>query len=222
MPGVVRFVLLCLFLLGGLGLAREGRHAIRDQAYVLSYTEELSWASGAERGSGGAESHAAEFRGRDAVVFGLGFSALGGMFLLWAAGLALGMADRAGRRVPKAVFRGIAGISLAALAAASLALFPVWRLHTLPFYAVLLAFTLALTLPIPDAVRKKVFPGAVIAVILAAMVGFPPFPIFAGIVVFLAAGTHLLVLWPQLVPPSFSSRNTPQRAGTSRSNRRTP
>lgn len=202
----VRILLLAIFLLGGLGLAREGLRSIRDQAYVLRYTEESSWASEGDRGSSGVESNAAEFSGREAVVFGVGFSALGGMLLLWAAGLALGLAGQAGLRVPHAAYRGLAGFSLAALAAASLALFPVWQLRTLPFYGVVLAFTLALALPVPAHVRKKVFPGAVGAVILAGLVGIPAFPIFAGIVVFLAAGTHLLVIWPDLVPPALRAK----------------
>lgn len=202
----VRILLLAAFLLGGLGLAREGLRSIRDQAYVLRYTEELSWASDGDRGSSGVESNVAEFSGREAVIFGVGFSALGGMLLLWAAGLALGLAGQAGLRAPRGAYRGIAGISLAALAAASLALFPAWQLRTLPFYAVLAAFTLALALPVPASVRKKVFPGAVGAVILAGLVGFPAFPIFAGIFVFLAAGTHLLVIWPHLVPPALRAK----------------
>ena len=221
-PGVFRFLFLVMFLLGGLGLVREGLRAIGDRAYVLRYAEELSWASESERGSSGAESRAAEFGGREAVVFGVGFAALGGMLLLWAAGLALGFAAQAGLRVPRGVYRGLAGLSLAALAAASLALFPAWQLRTLPFYVVLLAFTLALALPVPAHVRKKVFPGAVMAVILAGLVGFPAFPIFAGIVGFLAAGTHLLVIWPNLVPPSLSAKTFTQPAGMSRPPRRTP
>ena len=222
MRHAIRILFLAILLLGGLGLAREGLRAIRNQAYVLRYTEELSWAAGGGRESAGVESNAAEFGGREAVVFGVGFSALGGLLLLWAAGLALGFAGQAGLRVPPAVYRGLAGISLATLAAASLALFPVWRLRTLPFYVVLLAFTLALALPVPAHVRKKVFPGAVIAVILAGMAGFPAFPIFAGIVVFLVAGTHLLVIWPNLVPPSLSAKTSTLRTGTSRPTRRIP
>ena len=206
MRTAIRILLLAIFLLGGLGLAREGLRAIRDQAYVLRYAEESSWASDGDRGSSGVESNAAEFRGRAAVVFGVGFSALGVMLLLWAAGLALGLAGQAGLRVPPAVYRSIAGLSLTTLATASLALFPAWQLRTLPFYAVLAAFTLALALPVPASVRKKVFPGAVGAVILAGLVGFPAFPIFAGIVVFLAVGTHLLVIWPHLVPPALRTK----------------
>lgn len=222
MRHAIRILFLAMFLLGGLGVVREGLRAIGDRAYVLRYAEELSWASESERGSSGAESRAAEFGGREAVVFGVGFAALGGMLLLWAAGLALGFAAQAGLRVPRGVYRGLAGLSLAALAAASLALFPAWQLRTLPFYVVLLAFTLALALPVPAHVRKKVFPGAVMAVILAGLVGFPAFPIFAGIVGFLAAGTHLLVIWPNLVPASLSAKTFTQRAGTSRPPRRTP
>ena len=91
-----------------------------------------------------------------------------------------------------------------------------------PFAVVVAVFALAVALPVPERIRKKVFPAAVIAVILAGLAGLPAFPIFAGIVGFLAAGTHLLVIWPNLVPASLSAKTFTQRAGTSRPPRRTP
>jgi hypothetical protein len=44
-----------------------------------------------------------------------------------------------------------------------------------------------------------VFPAVVGLAILVGMTGFPAFPIFAGIFVFITAGTNLLVLWPGLI-----------------------
>ena len=200
---------LAMFLAAGIGLVREGVRAIQDQTYLLEYTEELSWASGSEHGSDGVEQHAADFQGRDAVVFGVGFAALGAMLLAWSAGLVLGMR----RPMPRSAVLAVGGMSLAAMAVACIALFPPWRLHTLPMYGVVAAFTLAVTLPIPAHWRKKVFPAMVGLVILVGMTGFPAFPIFAGIFVFLMAGTHVLVLWPGLAPSI--TRN--QRRGQARS-----
>lgn len=210
---VFRILLSGLFLLGGAGLVREGVRAIRNQAYILSYTEGLHWASGTAPGSAGGEPQAAGFCGRDAVVFGTGFAALGGMFLLWSAGLGLGLLENGGRgRVPPAVFKGIAAASLTTLVLASLALFPVWHGRMLPFYFVLAAFTLALTLPVPAQVRKKVFPAVVMAVIASGFVGLPAFPVFAGLLVFLIAGTHVLILRPGLFPASLRPPRTPGRS----------
>ena len=90
-------------------------------------------------------------------------------------------------------------MALVALLMGCVALFPPWRLHTLPLYLVVAAFTLAVTLPIPSRWRKKVFPAAVILVIAVGMTGFPSFPLFAGIFVFLFTGANLLVLWPGLI-----------------------
>ena len=194
---------LAVFLLGGLGLVREGARAIRARAYVLSYTEELSWASELGRGAAGVEQNQAAFAGRDAVVFGVGFSATGIMFLIWAAGLAVSLLGRAGWRAPQAVVKGLAAFSLAALGLAGLALFPVWSVRFLPFYGALAVMTLALALPVPAPVRRKAFPAVVIAVIAAGALGLPAFPIFAGLIVFFIAGTHVILLWPGIVPASL-------------------
>ena len=202
-PAPLLGLFLAVFLLGGLGLVREGARAIRDRAYMLPYTEELSWASERGRGSGGVENNQAEFAGRDAVVFGIGFTATGAMFLIWAAGLALSLLGRTGWRAPHALVKGLAALSLAAMGLAGLALFPIWHVRFLPFYGALAAMTLALALPVPARIRRKAFPAVVIAVIAAGALGLPAFPIFAGLVVFFIAGTHVLLLWPRFVPTSL-------------------
>lgn len=203
-----------IFLWAGFGLVREGIRAIRDRAYSLEYTEGLSWADGAAQGGSGAEHHAAEYRGREAVAFGIGFAAAGVMLLAWAAGLAAGLAarrfGRADRPMPRPAIFLIGGVSLAALAVACIAWFPPWQLHALPFHGVVATFILAVALPLPAAMRKKVFPAMVGLVILAGMTGLPAFPVFAGIVVFLVAGTHLLVLWPGLAARLDPDRRKPR------------
>lgn len=210
---VFQGLFLAIFLLAGPALVREGFRAIQDQAYSFEYAEELSWADGSGTGSDGVEQHVAGYRGSEAVVFGFGFAALGTMLTAWAAGLAAGLLGGAGRPLPRPFILLIGGLSLTALAVACLALFPIWHPQMLPFYGVVAAFVLAIVLPIPAHLRKKVFPGVVGLVILAGMVGIPAFPLFAGIVVFLLAGTHLLVLWPGLAirldPDRRDSRNAP-------------
>ncbi len=210
---VFQGLFLAIFLLAGPALVREGFRAIQDREYTFEYTEELSWADGSGPSSGGVEQHSADYRGRDAVVFGFGFAALGTMLTAWAAGLAAGLLGGAGRPLPRTFILLIGGLSLASLAVACLALFPVWHPQMLPFYGVVATFVLAIVLPIPAHLRKKVFPGVVGLVILAGMIGFPAFPLFAGIVVFLLAGTHLLVLWPGLAarldPDRRAGRNAP-------------
>jgi MFS family permease len=185
-------------VLFGAGLARDGSRAIRDQAYTLHYTERTSWAFGPAWGGSWVREGAVEYRGRAATLFGVGFAATGTMWLAWAAGLVLSLLGRAGLHAPRAVLRAVGAVALAALLVGCVALFPPWRLHTLPLYLVVAAFTLAVTLPIPDRLRKKVFPAAVVLVIVVGMTSFPAFPIFAGIFVFLIAGTNLLLLWPGL------------------------
>lgn len=202
-PALFLVLFLGMFLAGGLGLLREGHRAVHGQAYTLTYNEELSWASPLGQGSDGRESNQVEFSGRNALIFGTGLYALGAMFLFWATGLAISLLGRLRRPVPGLVHKGLTACSLFALTVASLTLFPAWRIHTLPFYLVLAAFTLVLVLPVPAPVRKKVFPAVVIAVIVAGMAGLPAFPIFAGLIVFLVAGTHVLILWPGLVPPAL-------------------
>lgn len=202
-PVLLLGLFFAIFLLGGFGLAREGARAIRDRAYVLPYTEELSWASERGRGSGGVENNQAEFAGRDAVVFGIGFAATGAVFLIWAAGLVVSLLGRAGWRAPQTVVKSLAALSLATLGLASLALFPVWHIRFLPFYGALAVMALALALPVPARIRRKAFPAVVIAVIAAGALGLPAFPIFAGLIVFFIAGTHVLLLWPRFVPASL-------------------
>ncbi len=191
---------LAVFLAAGILLVREGTHAIRGRAYTLEYTEELSWAADADRGGSGGEPYAAEYRGREAVVFGIGFAALGALLLSWAAGLALGLLGRAGLRAPRYVPRLLGGLSLAAMAAAGIALFPPWQIRALPFHLVVAALVLAVALPIPARWRKAAFPAATGLVIASGLIGFPAFPIFAGLLAFLMAGANALVLWPGLVP----------------------
>jgi hypothetical protein len=204
-------VFLAMFLVFGIGILRDGIWAIRDKTYTLKYTETTSLGYDGQ-GASWATDKAAEYRGRDAVVFGIGFAAIGILLLSWATGLVLSLLGRAGLRAPMGVLRGVGFASLAAMAAACLALFPPWRIHTLPLYLVVAAFTLAVTLPIPARWRKKVFPAMVGLVIVVGMNGFPAFPIFAGIFVFLAAGTNVLFLWPGLVPSITSM----QRKGRTR------
>ena len=114
---------------------------------------------------------------------------------------------RAGLRAPQAAVRAVGAVALAALVVGCVALFPPWRLHTLPLYLVVAAFTLAVTLPIPADLRKKVFPAAVILVIVVCMTRFPAFPIFVGIFAFLIAGANLLVLSPGLAKRAERSRS---------------
>ena len=190
---------LAVFLAAGILLVREGTHAIRSRAYTLEYTEELSWAADADRGGSGGEQYAAEYRGREAAVFGIGFAALGALLLSWAAGLALGLLGRAGLRAPRYVPRLLGGLSLAAMAAAGIALFPPWQIRALPFHLVVAALVLAVALPIPARWRKAAFPAATGLVVVSGLTGFPAFPIFAGLLAFLMAGANVLVLWPGLV-----------------------
>ena len=192
-------VFLAMFLVFGAGILRDGIRAIRDKTYTLKYTERTSLGHGGQ-GATWATEKAAEYRGRDAVVFGIGFAASGALLLSWSTGLVLSLLGRVGLRAPMGVLRLVGFVSLAAMAVACAALFPPWRIHTLPLYLVVAAFTLAVTLPIPARRRKQVFPAMVGLVIVVGMTGFPAFPIFAGIFVFLAAGTHVLFLWPGLIP----------------------
>lgn len=189
------FLVVCLAV--GIGLVHEGRRALNDWAYTLEYTESSSWAAESAFGSH-AEGKAVAYSGRQAAVFGVGLMAFGMMMLAWASGLGSSVLGRAGIEVPSGATRAIGLVSLAGLLVGSIALFPPWRRHTLLLYFVVLAFTLAVTLPIPDHLRKKVFPAVVGAVVLLGLVGFPVFPIFAGVFVFIIAGANLLVLWPGL------------------------
>ena len=134
------------------------------------------------------------------MVFGIGFAALGVLSLSWAAGLGLSLLGRAGLRAPGAVPRLAGGVSLAAMAAAGVALFPPWQIRALPFHLVVAALALAVALPIPARWRKKAFPAVAGLVIVSGLGGFPAFPIFAGLFAFLMAGANVLVLWPGLVP----------------------
>lgn len=191
-------VFLIMFLIFGLGIVRDGYRSIHNRDYNLKYTETLSVASGSGGGIAWVEEKSADYHGKSAVVFGVGFMSLGAMLLVWATGLAVGLVEKAGVAIPRPVYRTIAALSLATLTLASLTLFQPWRLHTFPFYLVLVAFTLAVTLPIKAELRKKVFPAAVGLVVLVGMTNFPAFPIFAGIFVFMAGGTNILTLWPSL------------------------
>ena len=190
-------VFLAVCLLSGVALVHEGHAALRDGIYTLKYTESSSWATESAFSSN-ARDGVVEYRGGEATQFGVGFCAFGIMLLAWAAGLASSLLGRIGVNVPDAAVRVVAFVALAALLVGCVALFPPWRRHTMPLYFVVAAFTLAVTLPIPDRARKTVFPAVVGLVILVGMTGFPAFPIFAGIFVFLIAGANLLVLSPGL------------------------
>lgn len=197
---VLQVIFLLMFLVFGTALAHAGLRAIRDRACNLEYAEHTGWIGPGGQG-GSATENALEFRGRDAVLFGAGFLAAGTLLFAWAGGLGLGLAARAaGRSVPRFLVRAVGAVSLAALLAACLALFPPWRLRTLPLYFVVAAFALAVTLPLPARWRKAALPALVFLVIAAGLAGFPAFPLFAGFFVFLFAATHVLVLWPNLAP----------------------
>lgn len=196
----MQVVFLLMFLVFGATLVHEGRKAIRDRAYTLDYAERTGWSGPGSQG-GSTTENSAEFRGRDAVRFGAGFLAAGTMLFAWAGGLGLGLAARAaGRTVPRFLVRTVGAVSLAALLAACIALFPPWRLRTLPLYFVVAAFTLAITLPLPARWRKMALPGFVLVFFAVGLTDFPSFPLFAGFFVFLFAATHVLVLWPELAP----------------------
>lgn len=197
---VLQVIFLLMFQVFGTALAHAGLRAIRDRACNLEYAEHTGWIGPGGQG-GSATENAVEFRGRDAVLFGAGFLAAGTLLFAWAGGLGLGLAARAaGRTVPRFLVRAVGAVSLAALLTACLALFPPWRLHTLPLYFVVAAFALAVTLPLPARWRKAALPALVFLVFAAGFTGFPAFPLFAGFFVFLFAATHVLVLWPDLAP----------------------
>ena len=129
---VLQVIFLLMFLVFGTALVHAGLQAIRDRAYTLDYAEHTRWA-GPDGPGGSATENSAEYRGRAAVLFGAGFLAAGTMLFAWAGGLGLGLAARAaGRTVPRYLVRTVGAVSLAALLAACLALFPPWRLPTLP------------------------------------------------------------------------------------------
>ena len=195
---VFHCVFLVMLLVFGVTLVHDGTQAVRARMYNLQYTERTSWAFGPAWGGTSVRDGVVAYRGRAAVVFGVGFTAAGAMQLTWATGLVVSLLGRTGLRVPNLVVRALGGLALAALVLSCIALFPPWRIHTLPLYLVVAAFTLAVTLPIPSELRKKVFPAVVILVIVVGMTTFPAFPILAGIFVSLVMGTNLLVLWPRL------------------------
>ena len=210
---VLQVIFLLMFLVFGTALVHAGLQAIRDRAYTLDYAEHTRWA-GPDGPGGSTTENSAEYRGRAAVLFGAGFLAAGTMLFAWAGGLGLGLAARAaGRTVPRYLVRTVGAVSLAALLAACLALFPPWRLPTLPLYFVVAAFALAVTLPLPARWRKTALPALVFLVFAAGLTGFPAFPLFAGFFVFLFAATHVLVLWPDLAPRiEKKHRGRPPRA----------
>ena len=186
-------VFLVMFLIFGLGIVRDGYRAIVHKSYSLNYTETTRIANTAW-----SEDKSAQFKGQEAVIFGTGFMATGTMLLVWSSGLVFSLLSRVKLAVPMITYRIIGYLSLATMVVASLMMFPVWHIHTLPFYLVIAAFTLALTLPIRAALRKKVFPAVVISIIVVGLTEFPSFPLFAGLFVSLAAGGNILFLWPNL------------------------
>lgn len=186
-------IFMVMFLVFGAGIARDGYRAILHRAYTMDYTETTRIAR-----SVWTEAKSAQYAGRDAVVFGIGFLATGLMLLTWASGLALKIVSRTRLTIPLAVYRGLGYLSLLTMVTGSLFLFPIWHFHTLPFYLVVGAFAAVLILPVPAKVRKQVFPVAILAVIFVGMTEFPSFPLFAGIFIALAAGANVLFLWPDL------------------------
>ena len=195
---LMQCVFLVMLLIFGVTLVHEGLRAIRDRAYTFRYTERTQAALGGVVLDREVVNGAIEYRGRAAVVFGTGFSAVGGLLLTWVAGIVVHLLGRFGVKVPKAVVRLLGLMSLLALLIGCIALMPPWRLHMLPLYLVVTAFILAVALPVPDAWRKKVFPAAVICIFLVSYINFPAFPVFAGIFVALIFGANVLILWPGL------------------------
>ena len=195
---LMQCVFIVMLLVFGLSIVHDGVRAIRDEAYTFRYTERTQWALGGVVLDHEVVNGALEFRGRAAVVFGTGFSAVGTMLLVWATGIVVNMLGRVGVKVPRAVVQLLGIVSLLALLVGCIALLPPWRLHMLPLYLVVTAFILAVALPVPDAWRKKVFPAAVIGIFLVSYINFPAFPVFAGIFVALIFGANVLILWPGL------------------------
>ena len=195
---LMQWVFLVMLLIFGVSIVHEGVRAIRDQAYTFQYTERTQAVLGGVVLDNEVVNGALEYRGRAAVVFGSGFSAVGALLLTWAAGIVVSLLGRWGVTVPMTVVRLLGVLSLLALLVGCIALLPPWRLHMLPLYLVVIAFVLAVALPVPDAWRKKVFPAAVISIFLVSYINFPAFPVFAGIFVALALGVNLMVIWPGL------------------------
>jgi hypothetical protein len=195
---VMRCVFFIMLLVFGVSIVHEGVRAIRDKVYTFRYTERTQAVLGGVILNTDVVNGAIEYRGRAAVIFGTGFSAVGAMLLVWAAGIVVNMLGRFGVKVPMAVVRLLGVLSLLTLLAGCVALLPPWRLHMLPLYLVVTAFILAGALPVPDEWRKKVFPAAVICIFLVSYINFPAFPVFAGIFVALAIGINLMVIWPGL------------------------
>ena len=191
-------VFLVMLLIFGVSILHEGVRAIRDKVYTFRYTERTQAVLGGVVLDNEVVNGAIEYRGRAAVVFGTGFSAVGAMLLTWAAGIVVGLLGRLGVKVPMAAVRLLGVLSLLTLLTGCVALLPPWRLHMLPLYLVVAAFVLAVALPVPDVWRKKVFPAAVICIFLVSFINFPAFPVFAGIFVALALGINLMVIWPGL------------------------
>ena len=196
---VFQFVFLALCLLVGVTMLYQGRRAIRDRAYELNYREGPGSYSTTSVGSGiRSTPSTASYEGTAAVVFGSGLVAAGAMVLTWAVGLLFGVLGRVGLGVPQWLVRLLAVVSLLALLVACLGLFPPWHITTLPLYPVVAALSLAVSLPIPDAARKKVLPGVLIAFVLAGIFYLPSFPFFAGIFVFLIVIANFAMVFPSL------------------------
>ena len=206
----MQVIFLLTFLVFGTALVHEGRRAIQRHAYTLRYTEQTSWI-GPGLGGNSTRENAAEFNGQHAVLFGAGFIAAGIMLFAWAAGLLIGLFAHGS--FPRFLVNAIGAVSLAALLTACIALFPPWKLHTLPLYVVVGAFTLAVTLPIPPRWRKSALPAFVVLFFAVGVTTFPSFPLFAGFFVFLVAATNVLVLWPRLAARiEKGRRRSPPRA----------
>jgi hypothetical protein len=195
---VMQGVFLVMLLVFGVSIVHEGVRAIRDKVYTFRYTERTQAVLGGVILNTDVVNGELEFRGRAAVVFGTGFSAVGALLLVWAAGIVVNMLGRLGWKVPMAVVRLLGVLSLLTLLVGCVALLPPWRLHMLPLYLVVTAFILAVALPVPDEWREKVFPAAVILIFLVSYISFPAFPVFAGIFVALTIGVNLMVIWPGL------------------------
>lgn len=208
-PGMIVFmqvVFLLMFLVFGGGMVREGLKAVRTGAYDFTYSESTSWAASGLSG-GSASGSTLEYRDGAATMFGVGFTATGLMLLTWALGLALGLLGRVGLTMPDATWRVLAAVTLVTVTVACVTLFPPWRRHTMTLYFTIAAILAAVFLPMPDARRKQVLPGIVIAMIGASLIGFPAFPIFAGLFVTLIAGASLLLVSPRLF--AWAQRNAP-------------
>lgn len=196
---VFQFVFLALCLLVGVTMLYQGRRAIRERAYDISYSEGPGSYSTTSVGSGiRSRPSTASYEGDEAVILGVGLMAAGVMLLTWAVGLVLLLLGRVGWKAPAWLVRVLAVASLFALLVMCIGLFPPWRITTVALYPVVAALLLAVLLPIPDAARKKVLPAVLLGFLFSGYFFLPAFPFFAGIFIFIIAAANAAMVFPAL------------------------